>query len=135
MDEYLVEVEKKSEEYIKEWTENTAEIHRKTEEEAAKRAEERYDKHPDLMVIWNPGMDTGLLYSIDRWDITMKCDDCGVGAAEGAYVIAGDHNSPGICEQHLKAANESDNKKNKIKNILKLVVLPYKHDYPDAKES
>ncbi len=124
-------------EYIKEWNENTAKIYKKTEEEAAKRAEERYAEHPDLMVIWNPGMDTGLLYSIDRWDETMVCDECVEPSKNeiGAYVIAGDHNSAGMCEQHLREANVSDDKKNKIKNILQLVVLPYKHDYPDAQES
>ncbi len=130
-----MKVEDKSVEYIKEWNENTAKIHRESEEKAAKKAEEDYKEYPDLMVIWNPGMDTGLLYSINRWETSATCDDCGVGALEGAYMIAGDHNSGGICKKHLNEANESDDKKNKIKNILKIVVLPYKHDYPDAQES
>ena len=83
------------------------------------------------MIVWNPGMDTGLLYSIDRWDETFTCDDC---EKEGSYRIAGDHNSPGLCEEHLRESNKPDKDSN-IKNVLQLVTLPYKHNYEDAAES
>ena len=123
-----------SAEFIKEWNDNSYRMYQETEKRAADKAKEDYARHPDLMVIWNPGMDTGLLYSIDRWRPDGTCDEC-TNPSEGAYAIAGDHNSPCVCEKHLTENNQADDNKNGIKNVLKLVTLPYKHSYPDAEES
>ncbi len=77
-------------------------------------------EHPDMLLLWNPDMDYGVVENISVWNDIM-CEDCGKN--KGGYVLRDDHNAGTICE-------DCKEKEEGIQNtLLKSFKLPDNHDF------
>jgi len=123
----LEEVYTKEKELVDSWKDRTSKDQKRYEAKALKEKKAKYAKHPDLMIVWNPGMETGLMYSIDKWDDAEVCCNCG---KVGCYRLAGDKNAPGVCREDIEQhKDETDISK---KDILKVIELAFGHGHADA---